>query len=284
MIPQTSMKHFKFVGNLESVAYLLKGLVRFTPPHELNDPSELQPLFDSIQVRESLANLRTKGYSEADLASLQEQGALLMKLDPRSMAVKPPTTLGEANKLVQAPFYDQTEHLEELLTSTVQSMSGKVGVFCLTRTTDSLPMWAHYAGIARGAIVQFDGLAEEFPGDETGILHQLRDVEYFPRRPSVTFQPASHQHLFFSKLADWSYERESRVVMALSDCEQGQNNSGEKLYLYQLKQARASRVILGWNLEAAEIQDWVSKWKVICPDIEINVSTFRADTISFDSL
>ena len=266
------------------MAYLLRGEVRFTPPRELNDPSELLPLYDCESVRSSLAKLRSNGYSDEDLTALQQQGALLAKLDPRSMVVPPPKTLSEANRLVKSRFYDQADILGELLKRTMTTISSKVGVFCLTKAIGSLPMWAHYASNARGAIVQFDGLSQEFPGDETGILNELRDVEYFTIRPSVTFDPSSHKHLYFSKLSDWAYERESRVVLALSDCKPLEINDGLTLHLHTLKHAKASRVILGWNVTQAEVDDRLIEWRAMSPDIVIQRAEFKGDAISVTDL
>lgn len=70
-------KLYKFVPEPKVVSFLLRGIVKFTPIHELNDPSELVPSLNIDAVRESLGQLRQRGYTDDDLIHLRRQGALL---------------------------------------------------------------------------------------------------------------------------------------------------------------------------------------------------------------
>jgi hypothetical protein len=67
------MSYYKFVADPASVAYFLKGCIKFTPIHELNDPSELTSNVIVEDVVNSLARLRRDGYTEDDLIHLQHQ-------------------------------------------------------------------------------------------------------------------------------------------------------------------------------------------------------------------
>ena len=90
---------YKFVPESNVVSFLLRGIVKFTPIRELNDPSELVPTVNIDAVRESLAQLRQRGYTDDDLIHLRRQGALLQRLAPSRQAVQMPRTAREATAL-----------------------------------------------------------------------------------------------------------------------------------------------------------------------------------------
>src|SRR5215210_1369461 len=135
---------YKIIADPKAIPFLLRGLIKFAPPAELNDPSELTPNVIREEVEKSLYRLRRDGYTEQDLSNLQCQESLFQKLAPRFQAVKVPQTPEEATSLLRSAFYDQISVLEELLTDMVREVSSKVGLFCLSQRYDSLPMWAHY--------------------------------------------------------------------------------------------------------------------------------------------
>jgi len=243
---------YKFIADPDALAFFLQGMVRFTPIHELNDPSELVPTLNSTAVRDSLRQLRVTGYHEEDLVQLRQQGELLSRLAPGFQAVRVPRTPEAATKLIRSPFYDGTANLEGLLADTAREMSSKVGMLCLTRRYDSLPMWAHYAANAFGVVVGFGNLESVFTGDGTGVLCQPTLVEYKQEQVGVTFDPRSHRSLFFSKFADWSYEQEVRVVLPLDECLE-KSVKGRPLYFYNIPPATVTQIVLGWNIPPAQV-------------------------------
>ena len=242
---------FKFIAGPDALRFILNGVVKFTPIAELNDPSELVPTVDPEAVQESLARLRSTGYSDEDMSHLRQQGKLLQALAPRFQAVRVPATKAEASRLICSSFYNSTSTLERLLGDTAREMSSKVGLFCLSRRIDSLPMWAHYAANASGLAVEFRNLDQVFTGDQTGVLHQLTPVMYQRETSGVTFDPQSHRSLFFAKFQDWSYEQEVCVVLPLLDC-QAHTLSGKQLFTWQVPKNCVSRLILGWNMKSAD--------------------------------
>jgi len=238
---------YKFIGCCDAVPFLLNGVVKFAPIPELNDPSELVPTLDTQAVVESRDRLRKEGYSDADMEHLRQQENLLQLLAPEYQAVNVPRTRTEATQLIRSPFYESIPTLERRLSETAREMASKVGVFCLSRRFDSLPMWAHYAANAAGLVIEFRDLEHDFQGDNTGVLRQLTPVDYHREVYGVTFDPESHRSLFFSKFSDWSYEEEVRVVLPLSEC-QTQNMAGKMLYTYEIPKCRIAQLILGWNM------------------------------------
>jgi len=237
----------KYIADPIAVPFLLRGLIKFTPIPELNDPSELMPNVIPDEVMTSLARLRRVGYTKEDMTNLRRQENLFQRLAPQFQVVGVPETPEKATALIRSVFYDRLSTLERRLSETALEVSSKVGLFCLSLRYDSLPMWAHYAGNAAGLVVEFVDLDRIFQGDNTGVLSQPRAVRYERDRLSVTFETDSHESLFFAKFADWSYEQEVRIVLPLTDCRK--DSIGDRhLYVREIPQACIVRLILGWNM------------------------------------
>jgi hypothetical protein len=114
-------------------------------------------------------------------------------------------------------------------------------------------MWAHYAKNASGLVVEFQGLNEVFPGENTRILARPIPVSYDREEGGVSFDPRSHESIFFSKFTDWSYEEEVRVVLPLSECSIG-HVEGSSIHLYRIPPTHVSRVIFGWNMSPEDVE------------------------------
>jgi hypothetical protein len=272
---------YKYVADPKMAPWILGGSTKFTPVDELNDPSELAPVLDPDAVNESLIKLQKSGYDELGLIDLQRQGALIRRVAPRFEGPVP-RTASEATELIRAAFYDRTIALglEQMLMGTAQEIAGNVGLWCLSRRNDSLPMWAHYAANATGFVVEYRNIGEFFVGDETGILAVARDVMYPPERSGVTFEPRSHEALFFEKFSDWSYEEEVRVVMPLDAC-RAVVVGGRKLYFVDLPRSVVVRLILGWRMpadHAARVRDHVTSFN---PQVDIVRARFVRGHVEF---
>ncbi|WP_084386837.1 DUF2971 domain-containing protein [Castellaniella caeni] len=255
MAPSSLFKFFNKSATNNQATYesIFRGRVKFTPIAELNDPAEFNPILNREVVEASLEHLRSKGHSEADLLELNRQGAMFRALAPDHMAVPIPESREKADALIRSAFYDQTAILERRLISMAKEIASRVGVFCLSKSFKSLPMWAHYADNADGFVVEYNDLGKSFKGDETGVLMQLGDVIYENEIKGVTFDPSSYRSLFFSKNGDWDYEREVRIVLPLSKCGVLESGSG-KFYFFDLPCACVRRVILGWNMPEAVVE------------------------------
>src|SRR5260370_26193696 len=238
---------YKFVADPEVAQFFLRGEVKFTPIPELNDPSELTPSMSPDEVGASLARLRRNGYTDEDMVQLRRQESLLRTLAPQRQARPVPGRREEATAIIRSPLYDSYLVLERLLGETAREMSSKVGLFCLSQRFDSLPLWAHYARNASGMVVEFRNLDQVFLGDDTGVMREVVPVRYERERYGVTFDPRSHESLFFAKFQDWRYEQEVRVVMPLSECRE-YPSGGKVLYFYDVPSTCIARFILGCNM------------------------------------
>lgn len=79
-----------------------------------------------------------------------------------------------------------------------------IGVFCLTETPISIPMWAHYGSMGQGVVLEFDVRLDFF------TQYPPWKVRYQAKRPKVG-NPKS----IIIKSSEWAYEREWRCFMDL---------------------------------------------------------------------
>src|SRR5262245_46622990 len=261
---------YKFIGKPDDVRFLLQGCVKFTPIPELNDPSELLSNVVPQDVRASLARLRRDGYSDEDMVHLRHQEKLLQRLAPRFQAIQVPKTKEAATTTIRSAFYDNLPVLQRRLEETAAQMASNVGIFCLTITkrNDSLPMWAHYAHNATGLVVEFQALCDIFRGDDTGILYRPISVRYEREHLGVTFDPRTHESLFFAKFQDWSYEQEVRVVLPRADCRRAMNGT-RQLHLFDIASRHIARIILGWRMTASDVDNVTGLVRSMNPNVEV---------------
>ena len=150
----------------------------------------------------------------------------------------------------------------------------------LTERYDSLPMWAHYADLARGFVAVFDNLDDSFAGDETGSLNIPKCVIYTQRFIGMTYDPSTQDQLFFSKLSDWSYEREWRVVTALSGCSRPPSST---LYLRIVDPLHLTHVICGWRVSKDEMSSLQDDLVPINPKTKLISARFDGGAVNLSS-
>lgn len=126
----------------------------------------------------------------------------------------------------------------------VQQLNELIGILCLSRVSDSLLMWSHYANQYAGAVVEFDGSHEFFDG-------QI-DVEYRPLRPmrdlGAYISPSEPIPIaeLCAKSDQWKYEQEVRVIRSLADCQkEAFGPRGFPVYTQRLPPECIKSVILG---------------------------------------
>ena len=260
------MRLFKFVGSRSAILNMARGSFKFTPIDDLNDPSELTPVMDRKAVRSSLASLRKNGLTKDQYTWLCRQDAILDLLAPEEKVLDVPKSMAEANRMLAMSAYDNLEIMEAKLFSTIKSIRARVGILSLSERYNSLPMWAHYTGLAKGYVAVLDNLGLSFRGDETGSLNVPKRVVYAERFMGMTFDPSTQDRLFFSKLQDWSYEREWRIVTALKHCSL---SSEGNLYLRDVDPVHLTAVICGWHAGAEDISGLRDELKKTNPKVMV---------------
>lgn len=273
------MRLFKFVGSTSAVLNMAKGSLKFTPIEELNDPSELMPVMDRPAVRASLETLRKNGMTQDQFDWLQHQGAILDLLSPEEKVLDAPGTLEQANQMLPLSAYENFDYMERKLFATIRNIRARVGILSLSQRYDSLPMWVHYADLARGFVVVLDNLEESFNGDKTGSLNIPKPVVYADQFIGMTFDPSTQDRLFFSKLSDWSYEREWRVVTALKAC---RRSSDGNLYLRDVNRLHLTGVIYGWRARANDVSSLGYELKRLNPNAKLVSAVFDGGKVGLN--
>ena len=249
---------YKFISNSEPffdiVRSLLQGEIKFSLIHELNDPTELIPSMVFDDVRKSRERLLQDGFSEEEFEYIRKQERLFQRLAPECQVVPAPASREKARELLQNQIFDREDYLKSALFKTAKIMTSRIGVFCLSRRYDSFPMWAHYASNAKGLVVEFRNLNKTFSGDNTGILREPVPIRYERGKIGVTFDPKSHESLFFCKLPDWSYEREVRIILPLDEC-CDKNVNGKTIYVHKMRSNYIARLILGWKMTSETVEN-----------------------------
>ena len=262
---------------------MLQGRLRFSTVEELNDPCELAGEINEELVSASLAEFRNSGYSDTEYDWLCRQGALLRALSPQSQAIPVPRSAEEAHTQITSSFYNNTSRMAQLQRNAVREIKSKAGILSLTANWSSMPMWAHYGDNAAGFVVIFDKLDTYFNGDETRILDQVQPVSYSDGFEGMTFRPSSLKNLFFWKYLDWSYERETRVVSALQQC-QKKTVGLTNMWLREIDPKFVSGVILGWNVGEVVRQRLMEFSSVQKREIDLFESRIRGVSVTVERL
>jgi hypothetical protein len=206
---------YKYVS-IDGLRQILKGSVRFTQPSAFNDPFELLP--------------------EIVIPDGEPEQQIGVKLDIFGKRRHPP--VGEVDTIPTG--YQSSDPTSRDI---VQQLNGLIGIFCLSRTSDSLLMWSHYAQQYAGAVVEFDASHDFF-------AHQI-EVEYRPLRPKkhlsmyLADEPIPVSELCV-KSDQWEYEGEVRIVRCLTDCEEsGRDRRGFPVYRQTIPIEAIKSVIMG---------------------------------------
>ena len=175
--------------------------------------------------------------------------------------------------------------MQELL---ARKFNENFGVLSLTRTPDSLLMWAHYANGHQGFVIEFDERHPWFHQGHEGFAHlgHLRDVRYSKRRPYATMDKLDEIDLLLTKSVQWKCEREARVVLALHKCAQRLPASPFDVCLFELPPACVVGITLGCRASKAttdRIQEILSRTDryshVVLRHVEVDGSTFGLNVV-----
>jgi hypothetical protein len=180
---------YKYV-DIVGLERIIRGSIRFTQPSAFNDPFELLP--------------------EVVVPNNAVEKHLSFSFDVRAQRRQPPP--GALNEVP-----DGCQAGDAMSRDIVQQFNNLIGILCLSRVSESLPMWSHYADQYAGAVVEFDGSHEFFAGQidvEYRPVRPMRDVAAYVSPP----EPIPVAELC-AKSEQWKYEQEVRVIRSLVDCE-----------------------------------------------------------------
>ena len=126
------------------------------------------------------------------------------------------------------------------------------GILSLSRSNDSLLMWAHYADAHRGYVL---GLDEAHPffhkPDGRGKPVKPRNVVYTSKRIVIEAgSPDFYEQLLCVKSLEWAYEQEVRAFTRFGDgvrVEDFEKNSHDQVHLFLLPKECIKEVYIGAN-------------------------------------
>lgn len=219
----------------ERIDVLQNLKIRFTQPCSLNDPFESALLIrtDAFQTfKENLereaANLAPK--SEQDRQLLEETKAELLEQAKHSVA---PHAVGR----------ELSDYLNR-----------SQGVLSLSRTNDSLLMWAHYCNSHRGYVLGLDDTHPWFY-QQNGLGESTRphNVIYTSRRIAVQEDAEDlYDRLLCYKSLEWAYEQEVRIFRTFgAHDEPSVDNDINKVHLFDIPKECIKEIYIGANADSS---------------------------------
>lgn len=223
--------------------------IRYTQPAQLNDPFEAALLVNTAAYNECekiIETLSQEVQCETD-EERAELEAAKAQLREEAKAQSSPQVIGQR----LADFINKAQ-----------------GVLSLSRTNDSLLMWAHYADSHRGYVL---GLDETHPffnkPDGYGNPTKPRNVIYTSKRMEVKAgSPEFYEQLLCYKSLEWAYEQEVRVFSTFGpNYADFEKTTPNQVHLFVLPRECIKEIYIGANASPrtrAKILDTIDKRKL----------------------
>lgn len=224
------MSLYKYL-TVETLKKIISGSIRFTQPSAFNDPFELLP---ELYVPEDFSQKEIK-----------------IRFDIEGERRSPSVGDLEDNFLSEYCSDITSRHI-------ITSLNKEIGILCLSRNSDSLLMWSHYANEYAGAIIEFDDQHSFFRGEI--------DIEYRTRRPikDISSYISDNEAIPISELCvksdQWKYESEVRVIRSLKDCKKVSHDGNFPIFVMDIPQESIKSIILG---ERTPIKHQRNIWELI---------------------
>lgn len=235
------------------VDVLAEGLLRCTPPADLNDVFELRPPINSV-FSAAKAQEAVDKYWPQVIANADSGPAWVARLIPkpvtRLLFRRVPALYAMRHQLLRELKSAMNSSLLEETRASVNDgfdpVRARVGVVSFSSNAGSPAMWAHYAQDHEGYVVGYDGEHEVFrsppPGGE--FLCKLGPVRYVHN--GVDAFEALGPDLFFLKSDVWKYEEELRLVVGLEGgLARRELPTGKELQFLQVPPDAVREVIIG---------------------------------------
>ncbi len=230
---------FKYMSERVAPLFAESLKVRFTQPFDLNDPFEfrpfmnfegtaeearevIEPKFDEIfsSVDGALSMIEKLHATDPNYPKLAAPIEVLRKLLPNNPAFEE-EFVREMQKS-KAQIFDikrMAAQWEASWEKFRQSFGQALGIFSLTEDQESVLMWSHYASQHFGIAVEFDEKHPWFdqkitPSDD---IRHLVQVSYVQNPHPKTWREVRGTDMLYTKDAQWSYEREWRIIRPVKD-------------------------------------------------------------------
>lgn len=242
------MRLFKYFGP-DRLSILQSRLIRFSQPSAFNDPFEFLPNIDSLDTPGNVTEL-FKQTMEREFSK---------EYDALDDFYKSQVTRESFRALMQSYILVAEQQSGSILsqlaghaqTKIHEVSSQKMGVLCLSERHDDLLMWAHYADCHKGFVIEFDSDSPFFHQrrSEKDELRCLQAVLYRKERPAITLSDTNMSELFLTKSEHWAYEKEWRMIVALSDADKVMPNGSEDICLFEFPADAIKSVFVGARMK-----------------------------------
>ncbi|MBS1257632.1 MAG: hypothetical protein MAG551_00676 [Candidatus Scalindua arabica] len=194
-IPDVLYKYSTLSAN--SISSLINKTVWFADPRSFNDPFDCR--FDILE-------------------SLPKSFKMPAKIGVEIMAEKfNACKNAEENNTIK----EYRKKLEKALT--------EIGVLCLAGSNDNMLMWSHYADKHKGFCLGF-----RMTGNDA---FKVRPVSYEGKYVEIKIEDFADKYkeyiedIIFSKVSDWAYEKEYRIVTEILDGDDSKRNVKWKRFM-----------------------------------------------------
>jgi hypothetical protein len=251
---------YKYVTQ-DRIDVLQNLTIRFTQPSALNDPFELNPLFDQLipdEMMEKEFNLSSDGMKAQLAISLKEEYNKQPRTIRRRLTFQQFLARLEANpELVKDGFEKIMPSMKAVNRSMAPAVKAilahsfsRIGILSLSSSLTNPALWAHYAEKSTGFVCEFDASHAFFDkrrSSNDDLLH-LRNVNYRDRESvNRSLYDVDADQLFYTKGRSWAYEAEWRIVAPLEQAKTRLIVKGEQIYLFEIPALAITRVIVGAN-------------------------------------
>ncbi len=186
--------------------------IKVCPPNKLNDPCEMRPVVKTSDHNEAAKQTAKRAVVHPSFYNHHRHEF------PKYKNFSKFQKFARANMgIMIRALEENTERLEHQLRDDIpEILSEQFGIISFSKELFSNLMWAHYGDSHKGLVVEFDEKNELFSGP--GFL----ECEYVDE-PAVydpIHRESREQVVAFSrrKHSDWSYEKESRLIVPLEVC------------------------------------------------------------------
>jgi len=172
-----------------------------------------------------------------------------------------------------------------------EEFSRQLGVLCFSSTRLSVLMWSHYAASHSGFVLHFK-VSDSFFNRNMTWRDRLWGLEHIyeglPHPSAVIYSKARKVYymedgipwdVLFQKSKHWSYEREYRSLMNLSDAELVQETKDDRWPVYLIHFPRS--VLAGVTLGLAASEDTSQAVISNCKRLGVPVFQIKPEHLSF---
>lgn len=233
---------FRYFSPAKLPDFLL-GRLSLTPPKYLNDPFEFA-VGREFPDRDELEKMADE-FVRNEYEALSQSHRIKVPLDDfRRMKI------AVREKFIARAMSEEFKLAEPEAMQT--GLSEFYGLICLTETPDNPLMWGHYCDSYKGFVAEFACLCEQtthVPNVRLTPFGLAFQVQYASAQPLFNRDFSNAAQCFSTKINEWSYEREWRVIEHLDISECIKTTDGRRYA--QFPPACLRRIVLGHHMSAA---------------------------------